>query len=155
MPAATEPFTSAGTTIAIALDKKPATFNAVGYAAATMQYKTIGEVTDAGSFGREYSQVTHTALADRKVLKRKGSFNEGQMTLQMARLTNDVGQADLIKARDSDKDSSFKVTLQDGTILYFGAQVMSYTTEIGSTDQITASTAQLELTQNIVQVAPA
>jgi len=77
------------------------------------------------------------------------------MTLQLARVTSDAGQADLQTALDSDSDSSFEVTLQDGTILYFMGQVLSYTTNIGNTDQITGSTVAVEITSDIIEVAPA
>lgn len=153
MPAATEAFTSAGTTIGISANNSPATYNETGFDALT--FTGIAEITDAGEFGRTYNLVTHLRLDERRTLKRKGSFNDGQMTLQLARVTSDVGQAALVTALDSDSDSSFEVTLQDGTILYFTGQVLSYTTNVGNTDQITGSTVTVEITGDIVEVAPA
>lgn len=153
MPAATEPFTTAGTTIAIALDTSPATYDEAGFAALT--FEEIGEITDAGEYGRQYALVTHNPIGDRRTVKRKGSYNDGAMTLQMARVPTDAGQTDLQSALDSDLDSSIEVTLQDGTKQYFEAQIMSYTTNLGSVDQITGAMVQIEISNDIIEVAPA
>lgn len=151
MAAATEAFTSAGTTVEIDLNNSPATNDAAGFAA-LLSFEAVGEIADAGEFGRQYNLVTHLRLDERRTIKRKGSFNDGQMTLQLARVTSNQGQADLKTALDSDSDSSFRVTLQDGTFLYFVAQTMSYTTNIGGTDQITGSTVVVEITNDIIEV---
>jgi hypothetical protein len=150
MAAATEAFTSAGTTIAIAVDANPSTYNETGFDA--LSWVNIAEITEAGEFGRQYNLVTHMRLDERRTVKRKGSFNDGQMTLQLARVTSDAGQADLVQALDSDLNSSFRVTLQDGTELFFTAQVLSYTTNVGNVDQITGSTVVVEITGDIIEV---
>lgn len=137
--------TSAGSMIAISA-AQPATYNATGYDALT--YTTIGEVTDLGEFGREYALVTHNPLANRGTVKRKGSFNEGTMDLKLALDTDDAGQILAKTAANSDADHSFKVTLQNGDIFYFQAQVMSFKTGVGSVDQITSASIKLELTTN-------
>lgn len=154
MPAATEPFTSAGTTIAIDDANTPATYDQAGYEGVGMTYVDIGEVTDGGEFGRQYNLVTHNALGNRRTVKRKGSYNDGQMTLQLARVPGNAGQADIIGVLDSDTPVAIRVTLQDGTKLYFMAMIMSYTTNVGNTDQITGSTVVIEITHDIVEVAP-
>jgi hypothetical protein len=141
--------TSAGTTIEISASN-PATYNAAGFGA--LSYSAVGEIVDAGEYGRTYNLVTHNPLDSRKTVKKKGSYNDGTMTLQVARDPSDAGQAILVTALDSDSDHSFKVTLQDGTIQYFAAQVLSYTTGVGSADQITNATIQIELTDAIVEV---
>ena len=146
---ASNAFTSAGTTIAISA-ALPATYNSTGFAALT--YTTIGEITDAGEFGKEYNLVTHNPLADRKTYKRKGSYNNGSMTLQMGRVPDDAGQVLLLAAQDSDDSYSFKITLQDGTVNYFTGQVMSYRTSIGSVDQITSASVTVEVDSDIVEV---
>lgn len=137
--------TSAGTTIGLSASQ-PATFNATGYDALT--FTSIGEVTDLGEFGREYALVTHNPLGARGTVKKKGSFNEGTMTLQLGLDTDDAGQVLALAASTSDADYSFKVTTQNGDIYYFQAQVMSFKVGIGSVDQITSATITLELTSN-------
>lgn len=154
MPAATEAFTSAGTIISIDQGSEPGTYDVAGFDA-LVGFVAIGEITDAGEFGRQYNLVTHLRLDERRTVKRKGSFNDGQMTLQLARVSSDTGQGDIITDLDLDTLSSYKITLQDGTFLYFTAVVMSYTTNVGGTDQITGSTVVVEITDDILEKAPA
>lgn len=142
-------FTSAGTTLSISA-AAPGTYNAVGFAALT--WTEIGEVSDLGEFGRTYNLVTFNTLGNRRTVKRKGSFNDGTIAAQMARTPSDAGQAILTTAVDSDASYSIKIVLQDGTIFYTTAQVMSYTTNVGSVDQITSATVNLEIDNDIVEV---
>ena len=142
-------FTSAGTTIGVSASL-PATNDASGFGALT--FDLVGEVTDLGEFGREYSSVTHNPLGDRRTVKRKGSYNDGSISMTVARQPSDAGQTTLLTALDDDASYSFAVTLQDGTILYFEAQIMSYTTNVGSVDQITTASISLEITNDIVEV---
>jgi len=143
-------FTSAGTTIGIS-STLPATYDASGYGALT--FAAVGEVTDLGEFGREYSLVTHNPLGERRTVKRKGSYNDGQVSMTVARVPSDAGQADIITALDSDDPVAFEIVLQDGTTLYFAGVVMSYTTNVGSVDQITSASVMIEITTDIVEVA--
>ena len=143
-------FTSAGTTIGIS-STLPATYDASGYGA--LSYSAVGEVTDLGEFGREYALVTHNPLGARRTVKRKGSYNDGQVAMTVARVPTDTGQADIITALDSDDPVAFEIVLQDGTALYFAGVVMSYTTNVGSVDQITSASVMIEITTDIVEVA--
>lgn len=145
-------FTSAGTKLSVCATL-PATFNAAGYGALT--WLEVGEIVDMGEFGKEYSQVSHNPLGTRQTIKRKGSYNEGSLALKMARVPSDDGQAVLVAAVDSDDSIAFKVELQDGTVQYSTAQVMSYKTGVGSVDQITSASCTLEIDRPIVEVAPA
>jgi hypothetical protein len=79
-------------------------------------------------------------------VKRKGSYNEGTMDLKLALDPDDAGQIIAKAASISDDDHSFELTLQDGTIYYFQAQVMSFKVGVGSVDQITGASIKLELT---------
>ncbi len=144
-------FTSAGTTIKVD-SALPATNDASGFGALT-GFKLIGEVTDLGEFGREYNLVTHNPLGDRRTVKRKGSYNDGSVTMSLGRVPADTGQAVLVTAVDDDASYSFEVTLQDGTIFYFTGQVMSYTANVGSVDQITSGSVTIEIDNDIVEVA--
>ena len=145
-------FTSAGSIISVCEDA-PATYNQVGFEALT--FTEIGEVTDMGEFGKTYNVVTHMRIADRQVVKRKGSYNNGTMALQMARVPSDEGQAILVAAVDSDDSYSFKLELQDGSVLYFSAQVTSYPLGVGNVDSITAATVNVEIDNEIIEVAAA
>lgn len=138
-------FTSAGTTIGIVAGA-PATYDATGYTALT--FVPIGEVTDLGEFGREYALVTHNPVANRGTVKKKGSFNEGSITLQLGLDTDDAGQILAKTASNSDADYSFAVTTQNGDKYFFRAQVMSFKVSVGGVDTITNATIMLEITTN-------
>jgi len=135
--------TSAGSTLKISASA-PATFNAAGYSA--LVYTSVGEITDLGEFGREFTLVTHNPVGSRGTQKFKGSFNEGTMNLSLGLDTDDAGQV-LMKAGSlSDTAYSFEVTTQNGDSYYFQAMVMSFKVGVGSVDSITTATCTLEIT---------
>ena len=147
--------TVAGTLIAVSA-AAPATFDAVGYAALT--FSAIGEITDGGSHGRTYAEVTHQPIDTRSTQKLKGGFNEGTKTLQLAIDDADPGQVILKAALLSDSPFSFKVTYQGGAIDYFQALVLSFEKATAGVDSILSATVQLSLTSSktgvgIVEVA--
>lgn len=135
--------TTAGTTIAVSASN-PATFDQSGYEA--LSFTSIGEVTNLGEFGREYVLVTHNPIGSRGTKKFKGSFNEGQIAMQVGLDTDDSGQDLLDTASTSDNDYSFKVTAQNGDVYYFQAKVMSFKRTFGGVDDITGATIMLEIT---------
>lgn len=141
--------TVAGTTIAISAGI-PATFNEAGYDALT--FSAIGEITDGGSHGRTYAEVTHNPIGTRGTAKFKGSFNEGTKTLQLAIADEDPGQVIVKAALYSDNDYSFRVMYQDGAIDYFQAKVMSFEKATSSVDSIRSATINLGLTTNAAGV---
>lgn len=136
--------TVAGTEIHISA-AQPATFDAAGYAAVTGWAK-IGEITDGGSHGKTFAEVTHSPIDTRMVQKFKGSINIGTKTLNLGIDDDDAGQILLKTALDSDDDFSFKVTYQDGAIDYFQAKVMSFEKAATSVDSIRTATVNLGLT---------
>lgn len=137
--------TSAGTTIAVSAST-PATFDGTGYAA--LSWTAVGEVINLGEFGREYTVITHNPVGSRGTVKKKGSFNEGQISLQVGLDTDDAGQILLKAAAASDNDYSFRITTQNGDKYYFQAQVSSFKVGIGGVDDITSATINLEITSN-------
>lgn len=136
--------TTAGSSLRVSA-AAPATYNGAGYGA--LSFTTVGEITNFGEFGRVYALVTHNPVATRGTVKRKGSFNEGTMSLEMALDTDDAGQIIMKAAAASDNDYSFEVTTQNGDKYYFPGQVMSFMTRLGGVDDITSASVQLELTQ--------
>ena len=142
--------TSAGTTLKIATGK-PTTYDAAGFGAVT-PLTAVGEITDLGEFGTEYTTVDHVALGSRQKRKFKGSFDNGSLQLQMGRDVTDVGQIALRAALASDASYTFCVTFQDGSKNFFTGKVMSYKSSVGSVDQITGATTTVEIDSNIVEV---
>lgn len=137
--------TSAGTTLHIA-SAAPATYDSTGYAALT--WVAVGEVVDLGEFGRQYNKITHNPLGTRSTHKKKGSYNEGTMSVQLALDTDDAGQIMLKTAALSDSDYSFKVTTQNTDKYYFQAQVDGFRVGIGGVDKITSASVNLDITSN-------
>ena len=141
--------TSAGTTFALS-SEAPATYDETGYSALT--YTEVGEVTNIPEYGGAYSLVTHEPLGERSVVKRKGTVNHGSVTLQIGKDINDAGQELLKTAYGEDEVYSFEITLQDGTVQYTTGQVFSYTTNVGSSNQITGIGCQIEFDTEIIEV---
>src|SRR5574343_1403208 len=134
--------TSAGTTLGVSASN-PATFDASGYNA--LSWTAVGEVTNLGEFGREYNLVTHNPVGNRGTVKKKGSFNEGSISMQVGLDTDDAGQILAKSASGSDNDYAFELTTQNGDKYYFQAQVMSFKVSVGSVDSITSATITLEI----------
>lgn len=149
-PVPSKAMTSAGTTISICATL-PATYDEAGYTA--LAWKEIGEVSDLGEFGREYNVVKFNPLKTRGTVKRKGSYDEGQVQVQLAKVTTDEGQVIAMTALNSDASQAFKVVLQNGDIFYYTAQVVGFPTNVGSVDQITSGTVKLEIDTDIIAVA--
>ncbi len=137
-------YTSAGTTIALSASS-PATFDSSGFGA--LSYTTVGEVTNIdGNIGRSYNLVTHMPLATRATIKKKGSYNSGSITIQLAIDNDNAGQALVKTALSSDSSYSFKLTLQSGDIYYFQGMVTAFPITPGSVDSITAGSITVEIT---------
>jgi hypothetical protein len=143
--------TSAGTRVYIST-----TALSSGYTEETLTgltYVEIGEITNIPEFGRVYASVSHNAVGNRRTLKRKGSFNDGEVPLTMARVTTDAGQSLLRTAINSDRPYGFMVQTRDDTH-YLAAVVSSYTANIGGSDGIVQSTARLDIDELFADVIP-
>lgn len=143
-------FTSAGSVISIG-DAAPATYDQAGFEAVT--FVAIGEVTQIPEFGRLYTGVQHKALGERGTVKRKGSYDDGATTIQYGIDESDTGQANIEALIDNDSDQSIKIVLQSGKTIYFTAQIMSNPITIGSVDDITMKSVQMEITNQILFIA--
>lgn len=150
MPATTEAMTSAGSTIAISA-ALPASLTKTAYAA--LSYTEIGEITDGGSVGRTYNIVNHNPLKTRGTVKLKGSFDDGNVQVQAAYAPGDAGQVLVQTALDDDDYYSFKETLQDGTIIYYQAQVTSAPVNVGGVDSVTGTTINLAVKSGTIVFA--
>ena len=134
---------TAGSTLKVSATA-PATFNQAGYEALT--FTNIGEITNLGEFGREYTLITHNPIDTRATKKLKGSYNEGQLALELGLDNEDDGQAILYTASSSDNDYYFELTLQGGDVYFFPGKVMSFKVNAGNVDSITAASVTLEVT---------
>lgn len=141
--------TSAGSTIAISATL-PGSETSGAYGG--LSYTVLGDVSDLGSFGKVYNEVSFLPLATRAKQKFKGSYDNGTLALKLAKNKSDAGQVIALAALASDNAYAFKVVLQDGTIEFFSGRVMSYNIQVGGTDQITGSDINIGITTNIIEV---
>jgi hypothetical protein len=145
--------TSAGTTLGISATL-PTTFDSDGSTGyPSLSFSTVGEVTEIPAFGSVYNLITHNPLGERRVTKRKGSINDGALTLTFAADVADTGQVALKTAHTSDAEVAIKITYPDGEDDYFTALVMSYQINAGGSDSIKQDTVTLELTRAPFNVA--
>jgi len=142
--------TSAGT-ILYASASLPATYDQTGYEA--LSWSAVGEVTEIPAFGSVYNLITHSPLGERRVVKKKGSVNDGSMTLNFAADAADAGQGVLKTAHTSDTEISVKITYPDGEDDYFTALVMGYQVNPGNVDSIKSDSVTMELVTAPVNVA--
>lgn len=142
-------FSSAGSKIYISAGV-PATIDSTGFAALT--YTEIKEVTDIGMIGPEDAVILHNPVGDNTTYKFKGSRNNGSLDLKGARATTDAGQTILIAAEASSAAYALKIVLQNATILYCQALIMSYKTSVGTVSQITSFESKCEVSGPVVTV---
>lgn len=145
--------TSAGAVLYVSdpISALSTTYDAATFATGT--YVAVGELEDLGSFGKKYNLVTFMPLGSRQTIKRRGSYNNGTLALKIGQSVNDGGQIKLNAAANSDSSYAFKVVLQSGTTYYFTAQTMSFVIEVGSVDNITRVSVELEIDNDIIAAA--
>lgn len=136
--------TSAGSSVSISATL-PTAYTAVAYATAATGAVKIGLISEVGEFGRTYQDVTFNPLETRGTAHRKGSYDEGQLALQIARDPTDPGQEILVEASQSDDLYTIIVTLQDGTKQYYTGQVYTSVTNVGNVNAITMRNATIQL----------
>lgn len=133
-----------GATISVAtVEGSPTTYDAAGFAAKT--YVQIGNVSNIGDIGLVYNELKFNDIGSRLTKKARGSLDAGTQTLEMAYTKTDAGQNRLRAAFNSDDSSCFKLVLQDGTIVYYTAKIMSAPFKLGSIDTIVMTTSNLGL----------
>lgn len=144
--------TSTGVLFAI-VAASPATIDAAGFGA--LVYVNVGEVVDVPEIGADVALVTHMPLATGIVEKFKGFKNFGSFALGFADDITDAGQLVLesgaIGANENVQHSA-RITLQDGTFIYFTNKVFSFKVAPGSADSIVSATSTIEIESKLVRV---
>lgn len=118
----------------------------------TMTWYEVADITDLGEFGKEYEVISYNPLDKRGTIKRKGSYNNGSIDLELGKASSDAGQQKLDTALDDDDNYSFKIVLQEGTTFFFTAKVTKKTTSIGSANNIVSSNVTLEIVGDIIEI---
>lgn len=145
--------TSLGATWAISVEA-PVTEDEAGYAALT--YTEVGDITNIGTIGPTFEDVTHTPLKTGITEHRKGGANYGQMDVSMAENSDDAGQVLVDSGVDgAEKDTVFshKVTRQDGSIRYFQGQIYSAPESIGDASTMITKDVNVMISTKPVKVA--
>lgn len=126
-----------------------------------LSYTLVGEIEDIGEFGDRVNPVNFTALGDSRVRKFKGSRDAGNITMTVGFDPSDAGQSAIETALAADGNYAVRISLGDTgtgspsnpTTFYFLGKVMSYTTNIGSADNVVRSTVEVAIDSAIVRVA--
>lgn len=149
MAANSNVITAAGAQLAISATL-PAAHTIDGFAA--LSYTDVAEVVDLGEAGKSFNIVDYSPLGEREVARRKGSFTQGERSFSVGRDITDAGQVILQDANDSDNYYAFRITLQNGDILFFQAMVNGYSTAIGTIDNIIFANGTLILCLDTLNV---
>lgn len=127
----------------------PATYDAAGFNA--LVFTEIGELTDLPTYGKKYNVVKHNSVRRRNTVKRRGSYDNGAMSLKVGRVPTDAGQILAKTANDSDDSISVSITYPSGEKHYFTAQMTAFMIENGTVDNIQKATIDIELDNDIVE----
>lgn len=123
----------------------------------------IGEVITGGEFGKKFDKIDYLSLSSRKHRKLKGGYDNGSLTIELARIPSDAGQAVIQQALDSDSDYNFKVELNDApshsaatpSTYKFQAKVFSYTTNVQGANDVVKAAVMVEIDTDIEFTAAA
>ena len=144
--------TSAGTIYSVSAGE-PATYDQAGFDA--LVYTVVGEVVDFGEIASEYETVTHNPVDTRRTQKLKGNVNDGTYTAQLGKDPSDAGQLIVLDGYDGanvDVIHSHKIEFQDGTIQYRIGKIYSYTTNIGSGNQVLGAAVKIEVENKMLEI---
>ena len=142
-----------GANVAVRIGSTGVAHTQVGYEADT--FVAIGGVESISGFGDTSAEVTFTGLTDARVQKLKGSRNAGNMTITMAFIGGDTGQAALVtaEANDTSANYAFEVEYSDGEIRYFAGQVASVVETVGGADSVLMLECEVRINTSIIKVA--
>lgn len=145
------PFRVYGATVHIS-DDIPATEDQAGYEDVAVVYTAIGEIGNIGNTEEAYNLITYDTVEDGIVKKLKGAINYGSTTIEVKRVYSDAGQVLLETAKSSTANYTFKITLSDGTKIYFMGKVMSESLNLGD-KEVVSGEFTVELDSVPVRVA--
>lgn len=113
-------------------------------------WQLVGEITNMGEFGRQYEKIIHQSLNRRGALKKKGGYDEGDFSFELAWKDDDDGQAMMLEAANADDDYNHKIELDDAdgspatpTKFIFQGPVFSFRRTIGDVNSLINATAEV------------
>lgn len=131
----------------------PATNDQTGFEA--LSFTDIGEAMEYGEVGPEYQEIEYNTFTNRITQVLKGNYNPGTLPMTLvADDSEDAGQIILKAASASDNAYAFALTLQDTTVIYFQARVMSFKKNVPDPNSIVSISSSVRLIEDYVQVDP-
>ena len=121
----------------------PATYDIAGYAALTWTDQENCAIVDAGTLADSWTEVSDNSMCTEGTGSRKGKRQFGSMNINLYYYKVDLVGLILQAAFDGPEDViSCKITLSNGDIRYFTAQVSQFDETLGSSgsDVMTAIT---------------
>ncbi|MBD3762467.1 hypothetical protein [Rhizorhabdus sp.] len=136
----------AGGTIVQVSTSAPSTFDAAGYGAVG-GLSTIGEIDEIqGDIGRLYNLLTRYPLAGAgRPRKRKGNYNDGNISLPIAVDYSDAGQNAIRTAVASMTEVTLKIILPTSTIIYCQGLVLGAPVNLGGTESFVMTNVSIEI----------
>jgi len=113
-----------GTTFGVSASL-PTTYDSnvtTGYPSLT--FTAVGEVVDVGDLAKAYSVIPHQGIGVDYPTKLKGTYDVGNITITLARVTADAGQVILDAALAATASYAFQITLPSGGVGNFTGKVL-------------------------------
>ena len=93
-------------------------------AVGSANWKSVGEVVDVGEVAVAWTAINHQSVTRDYPQKIEDTFDVGNVTLTLGKVSADVGQIAIQTALASANSQAFKVTLPNGDIEYFTGKVL-------------------------------
>ena len=128
---------------------------------AVSDWTEISLIESFGEFGRVFDPVNFQAVADGRMYKFKGGYNDGNMQVVMGQDLSDTGQAVVKTASEASTQDNygFRIELNNAdtsvggpTTYFFRGLMMSFATAIGSVNNVAKSTANVEINSSIIRM---
>lgn len=140
-------YTSAGTQLFIS-EQLPADTTISDFD--LVSFTEVGEVSDIAEFGSSAEVLTYYALGSNVPEKSLGNLSVGNLTLTMAAVRDDTGQAIIQQARRDRQRCSFQIITSDPDVYYFTGLISDYSVSIGGPDQIVSASVTIALDSEFV-----
>ncbi|MDO6966986.1 hypothetical protein [Rhizobium alvei] len=152
--------TLAGAKVSISTTAVTLPLNAAGFAALT--YSEIGSVGNLGDYGAAPNMISYNTLATQVTSKAKGVEDAGELSIEVARIFDDVGQIAIRAAGATKHIYAIKIEYDDAptedwsnTIMYAAGPVSGPQMLGGSTDDFIRESYTVAFTdQRPIYVAP-
>jgi len=123
----------------------------------------VGLVESFGEFGRVFAPVNFQAVADGRMYKLKGGYDDGDIAFVLGQDLGDAGQAIMSLAGNSSTQDNYgiRIDLNDPDKTYGGPStyflrglVMSYRSQMGSVNNVIKAASTVGVNSNILRINP-